>query len=473
MLHFPFVAGRLEGDLIEAERNRLKRANQAYGVSIDTSGIMPTPPVKASENKTGQALSAIGGNIPISITDPAHQTQDLNTIRRDTNNTNTSLPGLPDLEHVLRDQYKTQAALQAAQATMAGLVGDIATNLYDNAKTQAERDLWAEGGQGRALLHAIGGGILGGVNGWEGAIKGALGGEATALMAPAIANLVKGMLKDSTLSDQDKQALANLIGTSLSSAVGGVVGGGEGGSYGAANYQYNYLNNYLEHEQARELTDAEKALEACKVSPTTCSATDKALLQSQVDSLKSLDYQTTMSLLQACMDKGALSCTIEQGKWQQAYQTWMDANKNSSAEANDPDFERMGENYKNLAAAGIVARELAKTQEYGEVYQMTKGFKLGAVSGAAAALGTISVIAGQEAVSTVVATCGRSSVCYASYLNMALHDVVATTSEFGGSPTAATPYWERRSPRLERHCLLEVPVALSTMHRGQKEFKTS
>jgi hypothetical protein len=180
-----------------------------------------------------------------------------------------------------------------------------------------------------------------------------------------------------------------------------------------------------------------------------------------------------MSLLQACMDKGALSCTIEQGKWQQAYQTWMDANKNSSAEANDPDFERMGENYKNLAAAGIVARELAKTQEYGEVYQMTKGFKLGAVSGAAAALGTISVIAGQEAVSTVVATCGRSSVCYASYLNMALHDVVATTSEFGGSPTAATPYWERRSPRLERHCLLEVPVALSTMHRGQKEFKTS
>ncbi|TWB53167.1 hypothetical protein FBZ98_10493 [Rhizobium sp. ERR 922] len=102
------------------------------------------------------------------ITDPTHQTQDIGTIRRDTNNTNTSLPGLPGLEHILRDQYKTQADLQAAQATMAGLVGDIATSLYDNAKTQAERDLWAEGGQGRALLHAIGGGILGGVNGWEG-----------------------------------------------------------------------------------------------------------------------------------------------------------------------------------------------------------------------------------------------------------------------------------------------------------------
>ncbi|GAJ96495.1 hypothetical protein RRH01S_22_01050, partial [Rhizobium rhizogenes NBRC 13257] len=224
-----------------------------YGGSIGTSGIVPSPPVKASENKTGQALSAIGGNIPITITDPAHQTQDIGTIRRDTDNTNTSLPGLPDLENILRDQYKTQADLQAAQATMAGLVGDIATNLYKNAGTQAERDLWAEGGQGRALLHAIGGGILGGVNGWEGAINGALGGAATTLMAPAIADLVKGMLKDSTLSDQDKQMLATMIGTSLSSAVGSVVGGGEGGSYGAANYQFNYLTHAQREEEITQL----------------------------------------------------------------------------------------------------------------------------------------------------------------------------------------------------------------------------
>ena len=87
-----------------------------YGGSIGTSGIMPSPPVKASENKTGQALSAIGGNIPIAITDPVHQVQDIDTIRRDTDNTNTSLPGLPDLEHILRDQYTTQADLQAAHA---------------------------------------------------------------------------------------------------------------------------------------------------------------------------------------------------------------------------------------------------------------------------------------------------------------------------------------------------------------------
>ncbi|WP_411907002.1 hemagglutinin repeat-containing protein [Rhizobium mayense] len=219
---------------------------ETYGVSIGTSGIMPTPPVKDSENKTGQALSAIGGNIPIIITDPTHQMQDVGAIRRDTDNTNTSLPGLPDLEHILRDQYKTQADLQAAQATMAGLVGDIASNLYRQAAAnddQAGKDYWKEGGVGRAVLHAIGGGILGGVNGWEGALKGALGGTATTVMAPAIADLVKGMLKDSGLSDADKQTLATFIGSSLSAAVGTAAGAGEGGSYGAANYQNNYLNH--------------------------------------------------------------------------------------------------------------------------------------------------------------------------------------------------------------------------------------
>lgn len=273
-----------------------------FGGSIGTSGIMPTPPVKASENKTGQALSAIGGNIPITITDPAHQTQDIGTIRRDTNNTNTSLPGLPDLEHILRDQYKTQADLQAAQATMAGLVGDIADGLRDRATTQAEQDFWAEGGGGRALLHAIGGGILGGVNGWEGAIKGALGGATTTLMAPAIASLVKGMLKDSTLSDQDKQTLANMIGTSLGSAVGGVVGGGEGASYGAANYQYNYLT-HIQLEEAKKLASA---LAKCEGVIANCASYDA--LKQDLEAYRKLSAENTAALIRECSHGQSASC---------------------------------------------------------------------------------------------------------------------------------------------------------------------
>ncbi|MDJ1637574.1 hemagglutinin repeat-containing protein [Rhizobium rhizogenes] len=233
-----------------------------YGGSIGTSGLSIAPPVKAGDNKTGQALSAIGANIPITITDPDHQVQDIGTIRRDTENTNTSLPGLPDLQNILRQQYKTQADLQAAQKTMATLAGEIASELRDHASTPEEYALWDEGGAGRALLHAIGAGLLGGVNGWEGALKGALGGAATTLLAPAIERLVNGIVKDSSLSAADREQLAALLGESLSAIVGGAVGGGEGAAYGAANYQYNYLND----KQRKNGIAAYRAALECKTS---------------------------------------------------------------------------------------------------------------------------------------------------------------------------------------------------------------
>ncbi|GAC1044867.1 hemagglutinin repeat-containing protein [Rhizobium sp. No.120] len=271
---------------------------ETYGGGIGTGGLTIAPPVKAGENETGKAYSAIGGNIGITITDPTHQTQDIGTIRRDTNNTNTSLPGLPDLQNILRQQYKTQADLQAAQATMAGLVGDIADQFEGQALAAGHPEdaaYWEEGGTGRALLHAIGAGLLGGVNGWEGALKGALGGATTTLLAPAIGNLVKGMLKDSTLSDQDRQALAALVGASLSAAVGGAVGGGEGAAYGAANYQFNYLAQ----NKARSRVVAKAKLEECRDS-RTCSAAQIANYQSMVDQYNQEDQETDRQLKTAC-----------------------------------------------------------------------------------------------------------------------------------------------------------------------------
>ncbi|QIO62357.1 hemagglutinin repeat-containing protein [Rhizobium leguminosarum] len=238
-----------------------------YGGSIGAGGLSFAK-VNDGESASGKAYSAIGGNIGITITDPEHQTQDIGTIRRDTDNTNTSLPGLPDLQNILRDQYKTQADLQEAQKTMAGLVGDIGSELYKQAalnQDQVGMDYWKEGGAGRALLHAIGGGILGGVNGWEGAIKAALGGAATTLMAPAIAELVKGMLKGTKYEGTPEgDALAKLIGATLAAGVGGAVGGAEGAGYGAANYQYNYLD----HADNDALNAAKAACDASKRTDT-------------------------------------------------------------------------------------------------------------------------------------------------------------------------------------------------------------
>ncbi|AVA26074.1 hemagglutinin repeat-containing protein [Rhizobium sp. NXC24] len=271
---------------------------ETYGGSIGTSGLSIAPPVKDGENKTGQALSAIGGNIGITITDPTHQVLDIATIRRDTENTNTSLPSLPDLQNILRNQYKTQADLQEAQKTMAGLVGTIADQLEAQAlaaRHPEDAAYWEEGGAGRALLHAIGGGLLGGVNGWEGALKGALGGAASTLLAPAIADLVKGMLKDSTLSAADKQTLATLLGASLSAAAGGIVGGGEGAAYGAANFQYNYLAQ----NKARSRVVAKAKLAECQDSGT-CSDAQITKYQSMVDQYDQEDRQTDQQLKTAC-----------------------------------------------------------------------------------------------------------------------------------------------------------------------------
>ncbi|MGR9453828.1 hemagglutinin repeat-containing protein [Rhizobium leguminosarum] len=270
-----------------------------YGGSIGSGGLSYAQ-VKDGESATGKAYSAIGGNIGITITDQEHQAQDIGTVRRDTDNTNASLPGLPDLQNILRDQYKTQADLQEAQKTMATLAGDIANELYKQAalnRDQAGMDYWKEGGVGRAALHAVGGGILGGVNGWEGAIKAALGGAATTLMAPAIAELVKGMLKGTKYEGTPEgAALAKLVGASLAAVIGGIIGGGEGAAYGAANYQ----NNYLKHNELQELYEKFAACEKV-ANPVSCrqSAWNTAIVQSR----------TNLTALKLCGSN--LSCVSE------------------------------------------------------------------------------------------------------------------------------------------------------------------
>jgi filamentous hemagglutinin len=270
---------------------------ETYGGSIGVGGLSPAPPVKAGEKETGKAYSAIGANIGITITDPAHQTQDIGTIRRDTQNTNTSLPGLPDLENILRDQYKTQADLQQAQKTMAGLVGDVASEFYEQAarnQDQARMDYWKEGGAGRVLLHTIGSGILGGVNGWEGALKGAAGAATASLLAPAIGKLVDGMLKGTSVEGtEDGKWLAALIGEGLSALVAGAVGGGEGASYGAAQYQYNYLK----HAEREEFTRVQASCENTK------DATDCA----RAEELREISYGRDQKI-EGCVGSSSSDC---------------------------------------------------------------------------------------------------------------------------------------------------------------------
>jgi filamentous hemagglutinin len=231
-----------------------------YGGGIANGIPTMAPPLKEGESETGKALAAISPG-QIIITDPANQAQNLDDLRRDTTNTNTSLPGIPDLQQVLSEQYKTQADYQAAAATLATAIGDMSDKFRDDAKARGDKDgeaFWAAGGIGRAALHAAGGALLGGVNDVAGAIKGALGGAVATLTAPQIEKLVESVIAGTKLAGTEEgEFLVNSITVSLVQGLAAAAGGGDAAAYAGHEVVYNYLT----HQQ---LSDYEKKLKECK-----------------------------------------------------------------------------------------------------------------------------------------------------------------------------------------------------------------
>ncbi|MBB3646726.1 adhesin HecA-like repeat protein, partial [Rhizobium sp. BK619] len=376
---------------------------ETYGGSIGTSGLSLSPPVKAGEKETGKAYSAIGPNIGITITDPEHQTQDLGTIRRDTDNTNTSLPGLPDLQNILRDQYKTQADLQEAQKTMAGLVADIANRLALQAASGPHPEdaaIWAEGGVGRAALHALGGAILGGVNDVPGAIRGAFGGAVSTLIAPYIDQLVAGLMKDAGLSDSaDSQRLADLVATSLVAGLTAFAGGGEGAAYAAANYQYNYLND----RDLKAAIENRKLLVACQ-NNLSCTKEQLNTLAAIDDSFMKKSRSNTLTLIDTC-SKDPLSAQCgDMMKDLQQFSAAMDAANTQDLDSSGIYQSALGFSAKESALVNydaILARHLAGSTnpdqaisdalvEIGQTEGGIKAFldTVGVVGGGAVCIGT-------------------------------------------------------------------------------------
>ncbi|MBY5357999.1 filamentous hemagglutinin N-terminal domain-containing protein [Rhizobium leguminosarum] len=226
-----------------------------YGGGISGAGISVSPHLSEGESETGKAFSAIspGG---IVITDPAHQQQNVDDVRRNTTDTNTSLPGIPDLQKKLSEQLRTQQLYDAAAARAAKLIGDKAGELAQAALEQgeagkAEYEFWKEGGSGRAALHAIAGGLLGGVTDWQGVLAGALGGATSSLLAPKVRELVEDFVKQSGLTGSAAEFMVNTVTSSILAGIGGIAG-----STGAAYATNAYQNNFLTHKQLDELKEA-------------------------------------------------------------------------------------------------------------------------------------------------------------------------------------------------------------------------
>ncbi|WP_095448735.1 hemagglutinin repeat-containing protein [Ochrobactrum quorumnocens] len=214
-----------------------------YGGGISGKGPLVSPPIKEGESETGKALSAVSPG-EIIITDPANQQQNIDDLRRDTTDTNTSLPGIPDLQKILSKQLKTQQLYDDAAAKAANMIGNLSSKQYAEATTDAEREFWKEGGTGPRILHAIAGGLLGGVNDFSGMLSGALGGASSAYLAPKIKELVAEFVKEAGLSGSAADFMTNSITGSILQGLGGVTGG-TGAAYAGNVYQ----NNYLKHEE--------------------------------------------------------------------------------------------------------------------------------------------------------------------------------------------------------------------------------
>ncbi|MBB4112173.1 filamentous hemagglutinin [Rhizobium sp. BK226] len=303
----PATQNRLETGTLEFNDldTHSKWKADSYSGGLTLTGPLLAPPMHDGESATGQALSAISPG-QIIITDPAHQTQNIDDLRRDTSNTNTSLPGIPELQEILREQLETQELYQDAAAKAAKFIGDYALRREQAATTDEERAFWAEGGPGRAALHALAGGLLGGVTDVSGMIRGALGGATSSLLGPHIRELVAEIVNGTSLAGTAQgEQLINIISASLVQGLAATVGGGEGAAYAGYAFKYNYLTHKELEEANKERADLEEKIAACKASlENGCTAQTLAHLENDlqlsVAHYRQLSDANNAALVQAC-----------------------------------------------------------------------------------------------------------------------------------------------------------------------------
>ncbi|MCQ4681075.1 hemagglutinin repeat-containing protein [Ralstonia pseudosolanacearum] len=217
-----------------------------------TGGALPMLAQHESSSESATTRSAIAQGT-ITITDQAHQKQDVGSLNRDTENLNGKVVKAPDLQNVLNNQADMMAAAQAAGAVVARAIGDIANAKQGEARAAAKQahedgneelakqyaadaDKWKEGGEYRAALHMAGGALVAGLGGGS-AIGGAVGAGAASLAAPKLTELAD-KVSSSMGGGAAGQMVGNVVANVAAGAVGSV-GGGSGAFMGSNVDRYN------------------------------------------------------------------------------------------------------------------------------------------------------------------------------------------------------------------------------------------
>ncbi|MCL1619595.1 hemagglutinin repeat-containing protein, partial [Ralstonia pseudosolanacearum] len=212
-----------------------------------TGGALPMLAQHESSSESATTRSAIAQGT-ITITDQAHQKQDVGSLNRDTENLNGKVVKAPDLQNVLNNQADMMAAAQAAGAVVARAIGDIANAKQGEARAAAKQahedgneelakqyaadaDKWKEGGEYRAALHMAGGALVAGLGGGS-AIGGAVGAGAASLAAPKLTELA-----DKVSSSMGGGAAGQMVGNVVANVAAGAVGsvGGSSGAFMGSN----------------------------------------------------------------------------------------------------------------------------------------------------------------------------------------------------------------------------------------------
>ncbi|SAL41121.1 filamentous hemagglutinin outer membrane protein [Caballeronia sordidicola] len=205
-------------------------------------GISPMLPQDANGDESATTRSAVSAGT-ITITDGAHQTQDVASLSRDTTNANGAVSKTPDVNALLDKQADMMNAAQAAGQAVAQRIGD-----YADAQAKATGDPeWREGGDKRAAMQAAGAAVVAGLGGGVGSAAGGAAGAAVgSKMGDALNSLSDSIAASSPTGNADiDKTLGNIVANVVATGAG-AVGGGAGAF---SSYDVDRFNRQLHPDE--------------------------------------------------------------------------------------------------------------------------------------------------------------------------------------------------------------------------------
>ncbi|TDY23649.1 filamentous hemagglutinin [Paraburkholderia sp. BL6665CI2N2] len=263
-----------------------------------------------SQNDSGRDSATTRGGVSagtISVTDTAHQTQDIASLNRDTSNTNGTVAKLPDVNNLLDRQADMMAAAGAAGETVSRRIGD-----YADAKAKeagGDGGGWQEGGTNRAMMQAAGAALVTGLAGGN-AIGGAAGAGIVSLAAGQL-NKLSNAIADSNPAGNASmnEALGNIVANAIATGAGAAVGGNAGAFSG---YDVDRFNRQFD-ANGKPVNQKDLVAQVCPAGAQCSDATLNAAIQAQGDLAQAVNQTSIISAISpnyATVGTGSLSGTL-------------------------------------------------------------------------------------------------------------------------------------------------------------------